>query len=112
MTQDARLRALALADRTSPGVWSRPGGRWWLQGLEPVGTTEEGLARLPGRARLIWYWPSVVVAAADLLVLIACARSLAAEIRARHERRGDTRYKISTSALPDGRVPEDPGGDT
>jgi hypothetical protein len=68
---------LARVDPPGPGRWSRPGGTWWLQGTEPVGTDRFGLAALPGGSSVLWFWPAVVVLAGDFAVLVALVLVLA-----------------------------------
>ena len=60
---------LSTTDPDATGRWARAGGRWWMQGLQPVETGPLGTARLPGGSGVLWYWPGVVVLIVDLVVL-------------------------------------------
>ncbi len=60
-------------------TWSHPGATGWMRGFESAGVTNAGLVRLPAGRGLVWFWPALVVAAADLLFLAAfcvCAATL------------------------------------
>lgn len=46
-------------------TWYRPGASGWLRGGEPVPTTDEGNLAVPSGGGPLWYWPSLLVLAAD-----------------------------------------------
>jgi hypothetical protein len=55
---------------SSPAVWSRPAAPGWMRGLHPAGQTSLGLVSLPGGRGVVWFWPSIVVLAADVATLV------------------------------------------
>jgi hypothetical protein len=64
-------------------TWARPAARGWMRGWSPAGRTSSGLVRLPEGAGPVWFWPSVLVLAADGLWLVAVAVTVLQERRAR-----------------------------
>jgi len=46
-------------------TWFRPGASGWLRGFEAARTTPEGNVGVPTGAGPLWYWPSLLVLAAD-----------------------------------------------
>jgi hypothetical protein len=51
------------------GVWQRPWADGWMQGGRAASRAAGGLVGLPGGSRTVWFWPSLVVLAADALTL-------------------------------------------
>lgn len=58
-------------DPSGPATWAQAAAGGWLRGLEPAGRTSDGLVRLPGGSGPLWYWPSLLVLAADGVVVVA-----------------------------------------
>lgn len=55
----------------APTVWYRPGATGWRRGFDAVPVTEEGNLAVPAGSGPLWYWPSVLVLAADLVTVAA-----------------------------------------
>jgi hypothetical protein len=68
---------------SGPAVWAHPAARGWLRGTASAGRTPAGLVRLPAGRGPLWFWPSLVVLAADAA---AAAAAVAAALALR--RRG------------------------
>ncbi len=62
---DPVLGPLARIDGTEPATWFRPGATGWVRGVEPASVTDDGNLALPAAAGPVWYWPSLLVLAAD-----------------------------------------------
>lgn len=62
---DTLVAPLASVTATGPVTWFRPGATGWLRGLEPASVSVEGNLGLPDAAGPVWYWPSLLVLAAD-----------------------------------------------
>lgn len=59
------LPPVSRVEASGEAVWRRPAAAGWLRGLERVGRTPEGLLLLPSGRGVVWYWPSLVVIAAQ-----------------------------------------------
>lgn len=71
------VEPLAGLDASGPAVVRRPGAAGWLRGTATGAVDDDGLLALPGGSGPLWFWPSLVVLAADLAVLaavVACIR--------------------------------------
>jgi len=65
----ARLEGPAAA------TWFRPGSSGWLRGWARAGTTEDGNLAVPAGGGSVWYWPSLLVLAADGITVGAVIRA-------------------------------------
>jgi hypothetical protein len=59
----------ASLDESGPATWAQPAAKGWMRGLEPAGRTSDGLVRLPEGSGPVWFWPSLLVVAADVVVV-------------------------------------------
>jgi hypothetical protein len=57
-------------------TWNHQGGWGWLRGLAEIHTAAGGVLALPAGGGLVWYWPVLLVAAADLLTVVLFFASL------------------------------------
>jgi hypothetical protein len=57
-------------------IWDHQGGWGWLRGFAGAHTTPDGVIALPAGGGLVWYWPILLVAAADLLTMFLFLGSL------------------------------------
>lgn len=76
---DSRRRALSPRPLVAPlqrlaasgaAVWSRPAAPGWMRGFQSAGRTPSGLVSLPGGRGVVWFWPSIVVLAADVATVV------------------------------------------
>jgi hypothetical protein len=77
---------LPLADfgTEAAATWYRGGSGGWLRGFDALHTQADGTLAVPAGGGLIWYWPAVVVLAADLLFVTSLTLVLLSRRRARH----------------------------
>jgi len=83
-TLDSVVAPLAIADASGRAIWNHPASGGWLRGTAGAGRTHNGLLVLPAGSGPIWYWPSLVVLAADGVVAGALGLVL---LRRRRSRR-------------------------
>jgi hypothetical protein len=50
-------------------TWYRAGGQGWLRGFSRARTLPTGALALPGTARIVWHWPTLLVLLADATTL-------------------------------------------
>lgn len=81
----APIAPVAHVDGSGPATWARPGAWGWLRGTTPAAIAEDGQLRLPAGSGPVWYWPTVLVLAADAAfvvgLVVAGARVRAARSR-------------------------------
>jgi hypothetical protein len=72
-----RLRTLVQPfgrlDASGPATWFRPSENGWMRGWSAAGATPAGLLRLPAGSGPVWYWPALLVLAADLATAATAA---------------------------------------
>lgn len=62
----AVIAPLQLLTSSGVAVWDSAGYRGWMRGTDPAKRTAWGLVSLPAGGGPVWYWPAVIVLAADL----------------------------------------------
>lgn len=63
-------------DGSGPAVYQHPAASGWMRGWAPAGTTEWGTIALPAGSGPVWYWPSLLVLAGDLIAVAGMIWSL------------------------------------
>jgi hypothetical protein len=80
LTPDPMVEPLQALEPSPSATWARPWQAGWMRGSEPASPGPSGLVHLPAGAGPLWFWPSLVVLAADAVTLAAVVlawRSLA-----------------------------------
>lgn len=86
-TEDGIVESRSIAaplldvDPSGPATLTRAFQRGWMRGVHAAASTDEGLVALPGGAGPVWYWPSLVVVAADLVTIGALVRRILSRLR-------------------------------
>lgn len=70
---DGPIAPAADLGRSGAATWARPGAWGWLRGTTPAAIAADGQLRLPAGSGPVWYWPTVVVLAADAAFLVGVA---------------------------------------
>lgn len=86
------VEPLLQLDASGPATYQRPGSAGWMRGLSPAGVTADGTIALPEGSGPVWYWPSLVVLAADLITAVF----VVVAVRATRRRRRDIGQKAQT----------------
>jgi len=63
-------------DASGPARAAIPASGGWMRGLSAAARTSDGIVALPGGDGLLWYWPVLLVAVADVIwvaAVLACA---------------------------------------
>jgi len=55
----------ARLDGSAAATWFRPGASGWVRGWNRASTTDDGNLAVPSGTGPVWYWPSLLVLAAD-----------------------------------------------
>ena len=61
----------AQVDPSGPARAAIPASGGWMRGLNPATRTSDGIVALPGGDGLVWYWPVLLVAVADVIWVAA-----------------------------------------
>jgi hypothetical protein len=78
---------LLLVDGTEAAVLSRPFQTGWMRGLSAASRSEAGTVALPAGSGPVWFWPALLVLAADLAWLALVSRLIYGEWRVYHKAR-------------------------
>jgi hypothetical protein len=87
VARDAVVTPWAGLAPSGEATWGAPAARGWLRGTDAAARTSDGLVRLPAGSGPLWFWPSVLVLSADLVLVGALvatgirARRAAAEVK-------------------------------
>ena len=71
VASDAVVSPVWRVDGSGPATVAAPYQKGWLRGWSAASADPDGLIRLGSGSGLVWFWPSVVVVAADLVVVVA-----------------------------------------
>jgi hypothetical protein len=77
------VQPLSFLDVAGGATWFRPATDGWMRGWDPARATRSGLVRLPAGRGPVWYWPTVVVLAADALTIVSVVALLVRRSRRR-----------------------------
>jgi hypothetical protein len=77
------VQPLSWLDASGTVTWFRPTEYGWMRGWKPAHATPAGLVRLPAGRGPVWYWPTLLVLAADLATATVAVVALAGARRGR-----------------------------
>ena len=89
-------------DASGSARFSAPYQPGWMRGWAVAGSTHDGLIRLPAGSGLVWYWPTLIVLAADVVTMAALGIVGVGWLRRRRGRSGsgtDVLRKSDPSAI-------------
>ncbi len=98
---DRILPPLVRIASSEPAVWNQAASTGWLQGDATTRANVAGLVQLPGGSTVVWYWPSLLVVAGDVISLVALAWCLHPRRRGNGMGRENLTMHLVARILPD-----------